>query len=214
MSDRDIMDTFKDYVGVKLHFNSEKFIYSSPRQLSKYSVQTLKKRKDVRQFIRLSEKFTTPEERLQFIISQFKYNKNAWVGDFFAPLADKIHDSRMKVVNSLDYYVAQDIDTIINKHEGKSINDIIKVNHDRPQLYKDGIYKDETLSIIDSLYNFDTESFNPLWSEKLLMFRKYNSYLHNDDLVAKIGDKLNVAFTLSSVNESIEKKNTLEHLFS
>lgn len=215
MKDRIIMDTFKDYVGIKLHFNDPKFNYTSRNQLNRYTVDTLKKRKDTQLFIKLAHKFELdPSGRIQFLISQFKNNKNAWVGDFFKESANSIHVNRMKIVKSFDYYLDTDIDKMINYYQGvKSLEEITKVNFDRPLIYKDLTLNDETYAMLDMIVNFEEQSVNPLWQENLLMYRKYKLYLplakYKDNVESKLKDGLIVA----SVNQAVDVENTLDHLF-
>lgn len=215
MSDRYIMDTFKEYVGVKLHFNDKNFIYNSPKQLSRYTVDTLKKRRDSSFFIRLARRFDrSPEDRLQFIVSQFKSDKNAWIGDFFTPSSDEIHNKRMKVINSIGYYVNKDIDDIIDKYHDRSLSDILKVNLDRPLIYKDMKLNDETLIVIDELFPFEDESYNPLWADNLMMYRKYKHFVPTDKVLELVDSKLKSGFAKSNVAEQAETTNTLDHLFN
>lgn len=217
MQDRIVMDTFKDYVGIKAHFNEADFIYKPNHfRFSRYTVNTIKKRNDRAMFIKLAEKFEVdPDGRREFLISQFKDNKNAWVGDFFSERAKSIHNQRMKIMQSFQSHLDKDIESIVNYYnKTKTIKDILVVNYDRPLLYKDLKLNDETFSLIDHVFTIENDSINPLWYEKFFMYRKYKHFLplHNSSVlnaVSALKDRL----AISSEADSVTQENTLEHLF-
>ena len=103
---------------------------------------------------------------------------------------------------------------MINYYQGvKSLEEITKVNFDRPLIYKDLTLNDETYAMLDMIVNFEEQSVNPLWQENLLMYRKYKLYLplakYKDNVESKLKDGLIVA----SVNQAVDVENTLDHLF-
>lgn len=215
-SDRYITETYREYVGVKLHFNDNKFLYNNPNQLSRLKPDQLNKRNDREWFFRLANMFNNkPKERLDFIVSQFKENKDAWVGDFFLDSADKCHNLRMRTIQSFDYYIDKDIDDIIIKYDDRDLNSIISVNSDRPLIYKEMKLKDETLCILDKIFEFDDNSFNPLWGNKLFMCRKYSHFLNlNNNKISNIETKLRNNLITTNINSSdLTNEQSLEFLF-
>lgn len=217
MKDRYILETFKEYVGLKLHFNNPDYVYSNPRQLSRFTVQTLLKRNDKDLFIKLAYKFELdPNTRNQYLISQFLNNKDVWIGDIFGESANKIHNKRMKIIDNFDHYFKKDMQSIVDKFSNKSLDDIIKVNYDRPLIYKELNLNFETLTLIDYVFPFDLESVNPLWKENVLLMRKYQHFLpvnkYKDFIHVYLNKKL---CTKSSMGAGTSKEeNTLEHLFN
>lgn len=215
-SDRFITETYREYVGVKLHFNDNNFIYKNPNQLSRLKPDQLNKRNDREWFFRLANIFNNkPKERLDYIVTQFKENKDAWIGDFFLDSAEKNHNVRMRTIQSIDYYIDKDIDDIIIKYDDRDLDSILKVNSDRPIIYKEMNLKDETLCLLDKIFIFEDNSFNPLWANKLFMFRKYSYFLDfNNNKLSSIEKKLKTSLKTSSVNQTeFNKEETLEHLF-
>lgn len=216
MKDRVVMDTFKDYVGIKAHFNEKDFIYSPNHyRFSRYTVNTIKKRNDCSIIIKFAERFQNdPDGRVEFLVSQFKNDKNAWIGNFATESAKSIHNKRMKIIQSIDKHIDKDVELIVNYYQGeKSIDEIIKVNFDRPLIYKDLNLTDETLSLIDKIFTFENDSINPLWSEKLFMYRKYLHFLPsyiNESKLESLKEKLLVT---NGSNET-SNNNTLDHLFA
>ena len=216
MKDRVVMDTFKDYVGIKAHFNEKDFYYSPNHyRFSRYTVQTIKKRNDCAMIVRFAERFQSdPEGRVEFLVSQFKNDKNAWIGNFSTETAKSIHNKRMKIIQSFDTLLDKDVETIVNYYQGeKSLDEILKVNFDRPLIYKELNLTDEILSLVDKIYPFENNSMNPLWSEKLSMFRKYIHFLpsySNESKLESLKDTLHVT---NGSNETSNNKNTLDHLF-
>ncbi|MEG1299095.1 MAG: hypothetical protein RSC93_00130 [Erysipelotrichaceae bacterium] len=181
MNDRFIVDTFREYVGLKLHFTKDKMIYRSPSQFTKLTVDTILARKDISFITRLAYKFDgKPVERKEYLISCFKHNKNAWVGGLLDSECENAHLDRMVVVNSIDHFIISDIKKIIdymNEHD-LNLKDLLKCELDRPLITQiDGIH-DETIAIIDKFVPFlQQESYNPYWNERRFMLRKYHEFL-------------------------------------
>lgn len=216
MLDRIVMDTFKDYVGIKAHFNESDFIYKQNHyRFSRYTVNTIKKRNDRAMIIKLAEKFEVdPDGRREFLISQFKENKNAWIGDFFSESAKTIHNQRLKIIQSFKSHLDKDIESIVNYYnKTKTIKDILVVNYDRPLLYKDLKLNDETLSLIDHVFTIENDSINPLWNEKHFMYRKYKHFLPLNDSVLTVVESLKDRLAISSEANSVTQEKTLDHLF-
>lgn len=216
-SDRFITETYREYVGVKLHFNDSKFIYKNTNQFARLKPDQLKKRNDREWFFRLANMFNNkPKERLEYIVTQFKLNKNTWIGDFFTDKADKDHLSRMKTINSMNYYIDKDIDDIILKYDDRDLESLLKVNSDRPIIYKEMHLQDETFCILDKLFTFEDNTFNPIWEEKLFMCRKYIHFLNIDgSKLSEIENKMRSSFIQSNVNTTaLKETQSLEFLFT
>lgn len=215
-SDRFITETYREYVGIKLHFNDNKFIYNNPNQMSRLKPEQLNKRNDRDWFFRLASMFNNkPAERLEFIVSQFKDNKDAWIGDFFLDPAERKHNLRMRTMNSFDYYIDKDINDIITKYDDRDLESILKVNSDRPIVYKEMNLCDETICILDKLFVFEDNSFNPLWENKLFMCRKYSHFLKlNNNKLSDIESKLRSSMQSASDEHAVlDNNNSLEFLF-
>lgn len=218
MKDRYILECFKEYVGIKLHFNDPDYVYSNPKQLARFTIQTLLKRSDKHLFIKLAYKFELdPNGRNQYLISQFIHNKDVWIGDIFDETANKIHNNRIKIINNFDHYLKKDLQLIIDTYSNKkSLDDILNVNYDRPLIYKELKLNLETLALIDYAFPFDLESVNPLWKETVLLIRKYQHFLPVDKYKTFIQLLLNkkLCSTASMTTGTSKEENTLDHLFN
>lgn len=215
-SDRFITETYREYVGVKLHFNDNKFIYKNPSQFAKLKPEQLKKRNDKEWFYKLANMFIgRPQERLNYIVTQFKDNKDAWIGDFFRGESIKNHNIRMKHIQSFDYYINTELDNILIKYADCEISKVFSVNNDRPLIYREMKLSDEMLSILDYIFKFDDNSINPLWANKLFSCRKYFHFLNiGDNKINIIENKIKNSLVESSGDKDDTQNNTLENLFN
>lgn len=75
--------------------------------------------------------------------------------------------------------------------------------------------KDETFCILDKIFEFDDNSFNPLWENKLFMCRKYIHFLNlNNNKLSNIETKLRNSLISSSANQSsLNETQSLDFLF-
>jgi hypothetical protein len=132
-------------------------------------------------------------------------------------IASNIYGLNDAIVNNKTglLHKVKDIDDIIIKYDDRDLESILKVNSDRPIIYKEMNLQDETLCILDKLFNFDDNTFNPLWENKLFMCRKYTHFLNlNNNKLSNIEEKLRNSFTASSELETVlANNNSLEFLF-
>lgn len=212
-SDRFILDTFKEYSGLKLHFNNKNFIYNNPNQL-KYTVDTLLKRNDWKIFKRVAESFNDDAaNRKQCMISLFINDKNTYIGDFLKYNATEIHSKRIKILKSLKQYVDKDIEILVNSFQNKPFNEIINSNGDRPPIFKDVKILDETMTILNNIFVFNDDTLNPLWRDKIFIYNKYNNFLYNEELYKYVEEKIKNNFTITN-GSNIAVNNTLDSLFN
>lgn len=180
------VQVFRDYVGLKLHFNDQ-FVWHRGFR-SRLGRDQLIKRKDAYMFIKTAEEMPDREKRIQVFISAFKKDPKAWIGDIYEEDHQSYHKKRMAVVNSLRYSFSTDIDKIVMFMEERKIDVrgllaskdkppyIIRHESDIP-----GGVKDETYALIEKAFKFcKLGQGDPLWERRSFMYSKYHYWLNID----------------------------------
>ena len=181
------LQTFRDYVGLKLHFN-DPFIWNRNFK-SRIGEEQLLKRRDAYMFIKLSEEIPDREERIQRLISAFKKNPATWVGEVFEEDHKDFHKKRMAVVSSLQYSLRSDIDKLVTFMDEHSIDvrKLLVSKGNVPYIIKNeadipGGIKDETLALIEKAFKFcSNDTIDPLWQRRAFMLTKYHYWLNVKD---------------------------------
>lgn len=106
----EVFDTYKSYVGLKLHFSNEKFVFKSTSSLN-ILPQTFQNRKDKKFFELLYNKNNKILEKVQdYLISSFLIDNNLWIGDMIDNLkVENYHKDRIKNKNALLHNFKQDM---------------------------------------------------------------------------------------------------------
>lgn len=192
-----VVDAFRDYVGIKLHFNNKQYTFS-PGGLRKLTADTVMKRKDIEQIIKFSKIFNKRDERIQYLISMFKNNPDLWIGEMGSVDLNKMHNHRMGTIMALDYNFSSDCELIKSymKQHQVSLSEILVANNDRPLLIKCTDFRslnDETLAIIQKFIDYcSQETKNPMWEKKSLMIKKYSTLINvNSNIEKIIGELIN-----------------------
>lgn len=175
---------FKEYVGLKVHFNEWKFNWDSNRRY-RLSESAFANRNDKHFFIRLSKAFPKRDDRIEFLISCFLHDKKMWVGDMFdEDLRDK-HRARMVKRTALVYTLRNDAENIVDfmTDNGLTLKKLLLTDGQRPLIlrHRDQIFggvSEETLALFDKFFKFTQQvTLNPLWEEERLHYHKYNYLL-------------------------------------
>lgn len=181
-----ILNCFRDYVTLKLHFNGE-FIWN-PSSGSKITESALYKRKDFAFFDRLTYAVKDREERRQYLISCFLMNPEIWVGEMLEPEIKDFHRKRMMRVNSMQHTFRSEIENVIDfmRERKISVRELLLTKGSRPLIIADrseilGGVSDETLAIIDKGFNFTSQpTDDPLWKRESFRLSKYRHFLEVD----------------------------------
>jgi len=184
MSRRTTLNCFRDYVTIKLHFNSEAFIWHS-KAGEKISENALFSRKDQYYFEALTNKYTDDHERREFLVSAFMFNPNFWIGEWKHEDVVAFHKSRMRRANSLVFNFNSDVDNIKEYMDEKkvSIKTLLLNDGDRPAIIKQksaiiGGVTDETISLLDRGFCFLKQpTENPFWKQESFKLHKYQHFL-------------------------------------
>ena len=176
---------FRNYIGLKLHFNDH--IVWNRNQHSKIGQEALLKRKDAFLFMRLVDNFPKQDDQIERMVTLFKNNPSAWIGDLFTEETKELHRRRMAIVNSLSYSFTNDIDKIVDLmlQCSMSVKDLLKSKDNKVPglIYMEpdiiGGIKDETLALLDKATGYCRQETNdPLWNQRSFILGKYKYWLH------------------------------------
>lgn len=155
-------EAFCIYNALKMHFTSDSYDYFLYNGKTKISVDSFEKRKDKYFFYKLSRR-NVKEDYIDFLVSNFVYDEDVWVGKLVDEDALMVHRERMKTIQALTYNVSEDFSRILSVSHDP--NDVLKVNSDYPTLLTMMLQNDikiETVCILNSIMNFF-----PHWSKKI-----------------------------------------------
>lgn len=155
-------EAFCFYNSLKMHFTSDSYDYFKYQGKTRTSVDAFENRKDKYYFYKLSRR-NAKEDYIEFLVSNFVYDENVWVGTLLTEEALMIHRSRIKVIESLTYTVNEDFSKLADNVSNP--NDLLMVNGEYPKLLTMMLQQDiriETVCIMNSLMNFF-----PMWNKRI-----------------------------------------------
>lgn len=175
---------YKDYVGLKTHFNVWKFHWY-PDHDYRMSESAFARRHDKHFFGRLFKTFPKRNDRLEFLISCFLHDKRMWIGDIFEEDLRDLHRARMVKRGALVYTLRNDAENIADFMAGHelTLKKLLLTDGQRPLILKHrrqilGGVSEETLALFDKFFGFTQQvTPNPLWEEERLRYHKYNHLL-------------------------------------
>ena len=172
-------EAFAYYNSLKLHFSSDKYDFFKYQGKSKISVESFEKRKDKYYFYKLSRKYDSVDDYIEFLVSNFLVKDKLWAGDLTQESAETTHNNRMKIIQSLTYSFKNDCNILRDSVEYPV--ELIKTNGDHPLLLKKVFRNEinlETLCIMDIIMGFTT-----MWNDKITdsilwpkFYKKFNKY--------------------------------------
>lgn len=190
---------YKDYIGLKLHFNEWNFVWKKNFNYKKFSISSFEKRNDKKLFASLLKKIPDRDERIEIMITNFLQNKKAWIGDMIDDSFNDLHRKRMIRVRSLLHVLEEDCEKIIDFINDMSISfkEILLTDENFPFIIKNkhriGGISDETLAVFSKFFKFTSQKTdNILWEEERLRLHKYSYFLdiENIEKVKKIFNQL------------------------
>ena len=180
-------EAFGFYEALKLHFSKDSYDFFKYNGKTNISVTSFENRKDKYHFYKLSRKFSTKDDLINFIVANLVEKETLWVGDLLTEDAEIKYRQRQKVIQSLSYTFENDcLKVMENIHDP---NDLIKVNDgEYPVLLKTTLQKEiqiETLCILAKILGF-----LPMWDKKITdtirwpevsrKLKKYAAFLPQD----------------------------------
>lgn len=157
-------EAFGIYQALKLHFTTDSFDFFKYNGKSKISVSSFEIRKDKWYFYKLSRKFHTKDELMNFIVHNLVEDENVWSGTLLEEQAEINSQKHQKIIESLSYNFKNECQSVFDG--SKNPNKFLEVvDGQYPELLKKTLQKDisiETLCILNKILNF-----LPMWNKKI-----------------------------------------------
>lgn len=167
----DGFDTYKTYLALKTHFNSQSYDYRKYNGKTGAKLESFIKRKDRFYFSRISNKYKDEVEN--YFIANFLEEPKGWVGNF----NENNYKEWKKRNESLSYVIEQDIKSLC-KHAGNFDDLFVSVDGQHPIIIKEYISKrvsHETMATLDLLLNY-TRTLNEKVYD-MIVYPKYENVI-------------------------------------
>ena len=196
-------DVYKTYLALKRHFNSDRynyFNYSFKNRGVSARYTTYQNRNDRYFFENLAKELRKHEEVEGFLVSNFVYNSDMWVGEMYGDEAKRTHNKWKNIIESLTYQFTQDINelrSLIENFNNRELglqlgfNRIFTVEEGQhPILLEEILGKRiniESAIIMDKILQF-TDFWNKnildkvVWPDVYRLMIKYEPFLKIDDI--------------------------------
>jgi hypothetical protein len=196
-------DVYKTYLALKRHFNSDRynyFNYSFKNRGVSARYTTYQNRNDRYFFENLAKELKKQEEVEGFLVSNFVYNSNMWVGEMYGDEAKRTHNKWKNIIESLTYQFTQDVNelkSLIENFNNRELglhlgfNRIFTVEDGQhPVLLEEILGKRiniESAIIMDKILQF-TDFWNKsildkvIWPDVYRLMIKYEPFLKIDDI--------------------------------
>lgn len=184
MNDADYVNTFRQYIGLKLHFDmNNTYEFRGTDGLTKLNEAQMLSRKDCHYFVELTKRHKNPRRMQEFFISMFLHDRHMWVGDMCDVSKDIIHTKRVGNLLKLDYLIKSQVDDLMMFNDDDlTLEDMLLTDGDRPYIIRSQRCCDEVLAAINKVYNFtDVDSINPYWNERKYSINMYSKLLQVSD---------------------------------
>lgn len=185
MSSNDVLtplQAFKDYVGIKLHFQGD-FVWR-PDMGGRLTEGTLTKRKDAHFFYSIPREYDGRQDFQEMLVSGFMWDRKFYIADRRSSELKDFHNDRMRRFASLYHTFESELDSIIEYAVDNRIRigDLLDVTK-RPAIIADarkirGGVSSETMAVLDHYFGFctDARSSDPLWAEKAFLISRYKYF--------------------------------------
>lgn len=167
-------DTYCLYTGLKLHFSPGKYDYFKYYGRTKTSVHTFELRKDRYFFHKLARKYPIKDDLLFFLAANFFSSNIRWVRELLTEEAHQTYLDRLRIRDSLDYMVKQDLADLPSNTE--DFKTLLSVKEEYPPLFvmvTHGTIREETLIVLNAVIDF-----LPVWSGKITDTILYPDFAH------------------------------------
>ena len=191
-SDNTHLTTFREYIALKLHFNTQSSYTYSANSLTRVPVETMLLRKDLRFFAQLTDMYNGVRNNIyEHLLTCFVSNPSMWIGDMVSKKYQKQTLSRLDNVSNLHYHVTTLFDSIEAFTDTPS--SMFTCKGDRPLVVKmHSSTPDEVFACINTVNSFThSDTCNPLWFTRKGVIHSYSKLLDfNGDTVLYCKGKL------------------------
>ena len=189
MSSREGYDSYKLYLAMKLHFNSENYNFNQYNGHVKADLSSFMKRKDKFHFAKLARKYK--DKLIDFYIANLSQG-DYWAGELLEREAEERYTDWRKRRQKLSHMFEQEVKQLLEK---KTIQEVLTcTGGQHPYLLKQFLGKKislETMCILDEITDY-SKSWKKLISENIVYpgvhhrIDKYKSFLSYDQKKYKI----------------------------
>jgi len=183
MSSREGYDSYKLYLAMKLHFNSENYNFNQYNGNVKADLSSFMKRKDKFHFAKLARKYK--DKLIDFYIANLSQG-DYWAGELLEREAEERYTDWRKRRQKLSHMFEQEVKQLLEK---KTIQEVLTcTGGQHPYLLKQFLGKKislETMCILDEITNYSL-NWKKLISENIIYpdvhhrIDKYKSFLSYD----------------------------------
>lgn len=182
---------YRYFMALKLHFTTDKYDVFEKQGRVTGKRETFEQRNDRGLFERLSNKFTTERELIQYLAANFAYGNN---GVIYSTESDDYYDTWTKRKESMRRVFELDMITIQRHLENnkKIYNDLYSIDEYAPELLNLYLSKQITLETMVILNDFENylDKWEPLimlWKDEFRLIRKVKKFVkYNPDVVKSI----------------------------
>lgn len=191
-----VVQVFGMYLGMKLHFDNETFIYTDTFH-ERYDENSLNNRKrDIDFFIEIADQYTNRMDDLkERLITLFMVSKKGYILDLMGrnEKFEKAHLERTRNISNLTNLIKNDMTELCDYMDthNLSLQQMLDFNGDRPLLIKKLKLSNEFIALLDTRFQFlNQHSDNPLWCKRKFALQKYKSFLNTNDAIENLFDFL------------------------
>lgn len=176
---------FQLYQAIKLHFSSDS--YNCVKYQYKTSVKeaSFLKRRDRYSFAKISKRFTSEEDLIDFYVAHFGKDPKCWIGDLVNCDDDDIYQNRKRIKESIGYALESDM-TKLMEDSDKFDDVLIAKDEQYPrivQMFLGGDINIETVCVINNITNFlkrEKVHDTLVYPEVVKRITKYSYFVHVD----------------------------------
>lgn len=195
-------EAYKKYVGIKLHFQQEKYDYIKYNKSVKVSREKFLLRKDKYFFDRIC-KIYDEKDFESLLISNFLHKTDLWVGDLLSDSCRQKFQEWKKINQSLEYIFKQDLNFIQDY--------ILMENLNFNELFTKKV--DNWTPIVNLAYQKDIHIETFIIMNKILSFFEKIDKIIDDELIWPNYKKICIKYS-SFLEVDIQKyKNIMKNIF-
>lgn len=182
--------SYVDYVGIKRHFNDDKFIWNPNAVYKRLKPSAFEKRNDQAFFIRLERIHRDRDAWVENLISGFLYSTSLWVGQLFEDDVTRFHTERLGRIRSLESLFKRDCEKLeffLYDYNVQLDGLLLTSSLREPTIILLYLKKEISLETLVVLHHFTKwvdswNPINPLQKERRFQINKYRLLL---DLASK-----------------------------
>lgn len=179
-------EVYRLYMALKLHFTTESYDITVTKGAVKSSESAFLKRRDVFAFRKLSKKFATRQEIINYFIANFVTGDSS--GGIYNANSDDIYEQWKSRQDKLSYMFINDINRLHLEADKDHLDPLVSYDNQHPTIVKMLLGKNislETVIILDKLldfrYNVNTKLLKDfIWNDLNLLIIKYRPFVRFD----------------------------------